>query len=144
MAAAKGEGAAGGGLAPLISRLPLPGSSVAQMPFRNVLREPRRTVLTALGIAAAITTLVGVIGMIDSFVATIDAGDAEIVGDTPDRLTVDLEGFALATSPEVTAITEDPMLRTVEPGLTLGGTLAPGEDEIDVALYLTDLQSEEV
>ena len=134
--------AAGGGLAPLVSRLPLPGSSVAQMPFRNVLREPRRTLLTALGIAAAITTLVGVIGMIDSFVATIDAGDAEIVGDTPDRLTVDLVGFALATSPEVTAITEDPMLRAAEPGLTLGGTLSPGGDEIDVALYLTDLQSD--
>jgi len=131
-----------GGLAPLASRLPLPGSSVAQMPFRNVLREPRRTVLTALGVAAAITTLVGVIGMIDSFVATIDAGDREIVGDTQDRLTVDLDGFALATSPEVTAITDDPGLRAAEPGLTLGGTLEPGPDEIDVALYTVDFESE--
>ena len=133
--------AATGGLAPLVSRIPLPGSSVAQMPFRNVLREPRRTLLTALGIAAAITTLVGVIGMIDSFVATIDAGDREIVGDTPDRLTVDLESFALVDSPEVREITTDPRLRAAEPGLTLGGTLDPGPDEIDVALYVTDLQS---
>ena len=130
-----------GGLAPLASRLPLPGSSVAQMPFRNVLREPRRTVLTALGVAAAITTLVGVIGMIDSFVATIDAGDREIVGDTDDRLTVDLDGFALTGSPEVTAITDDPLLRAAEPGLTLGGTLDPGPDEIDVALYTIDFES---
>jgi putative ABC transport system permease protein len=112
------------------------------MPFRNVLREPRRTLLTALGIAAAITTLVGVIGMIDSFVATIDAGDQEIVGDTPDRLTVDLDGFALADSPEVQAITTSPLLRAAEPGLTLGGTLDPGPDEIDVALYTLDLQSD--
>lgn len=134
--------ASSSGLAPLVSRIPLPGSSVAQMPFRNVLREPRRTLLTALGIAAAITTLVGVIGMIDSFVATIDAGDQEIVGDTPDRLTVDLDGFALADSPEVQAITTSPLLRAAEPGLTLGGTLDPGPDEIDVALYTLDLQSD--
>ncbi|MCB1017886.1 MAG: ABC transporter permease [Acidimicrobiales bacterium] len=133
---------ASGGLAPLLSRLPLPGSSVTQMPFRNVLREPRRTLLTALGIAAAITTLIGVIGMVDSFVATIAAGDDEIVGDTPDRLTVDLDGFALVDAPEVTAITDDPMLRAAETGLTLGGTLEPGDDGIDVALYTVDLQSD--
>ncbi len=134
---------ASGGLAPLVSRLPLPGSSVAQMPFRNVLREPRRTLLTALGIAAAITTLVGVIGMIDSFVATIDAGDREIVGDTPDRLTVDLDRFALSDSTEVRAITTSPLLRAAEPGLTLGGTLAPDSDDpIDVVLYAIDLDSD--
>ena len=60
------------GLAPLLRRIPLPGSSVAELPIRNVLREPRRTLLTAFGIAAAITTLVGVVGVIDSFLATID------------------------------------------------------------------------
>lgn len=134
--------AARGGLAPLVSRLPLPGSSVAQMPFRNVLREPRRTVLTALGVAAAITTLVGVIGMIDSFIATIDAGDREIVGETTDRLTVDLDGFALEGSPEVTAVVDDPLLRSAEPGLTLGGTVDPGPDQVDVVLYSIDFGSE--
>lgn len=135
--------AAGGGLAPLLRRVPLPGSSVGQMPFRNVLREPRRTLLTALGIAAAICTLVGVIGMIDSFLATVDAGDSEIVGATPDRLTLDLEGFALSSSEETQSIITSPLLRAAEPGLTLGGTLEPGtEDEIDVLLSAVDLHSD--
>jgi len=50
--------ARGGGLAPLLRRLRLPGHGYRQIPMRNVLRTPRRTALTALGIAAAITTLV--------------------------------------------------------------------------------------
>jgi putative ABC transport system permease protein len=56
----------------------LPGSSMAQMPIRNVLRRPRRAVLTALGVGAAITALVAVLGMLDSFTATIDQGVAEV------------------------------------------------------------------
>jgi putative ABC transport system permease protein len=31
-----------GGLAPVLARIPLPGNSFVQMPFRNVLRTPRR------------------------------------------------------------------------------------------------------
>ena len=37
------------GLAPLLARVPLPGRTTAQMPFRNVLRAPRRTLMTVLG-----------------------------------------------------------------------------------------------
>ena len=40
--------ARGGGLAPVISRMPLPGSSLGRMPFRNLLRAPRRTFLTSV------------------------------------------------------------------------------------------------
>jgi putative ABC transport system permease protein len=36
---------------------------MAQMPIRNLLRRPRRAVLTALGVGAAITALVAVLGM---------------------------------------------------------------------------------
>ncbi|MCX7621808.1 MAG: hypothetical protein N2037_13300 [Acidimicrobiales bacterium] len=48
----------GSGLAGAARWLPLPGNTVIQFPFRNVLRNPRRTLLTGMGIAAAIATLI--------------------------------------------------------------------------------------
>ncbi len=133
----------GGGLAPIVRRLPLPGSSVGEMPFRNVLREPRRALLTALGIAAAITTLIGVLGMVDSLLATVDAGDDEILGAAPDRLSVDLDSFYGENDPIVTDLEDSEVLRTSEPALQVGGTLAPGtDDEFDVLLTAIDLDSE--
>lgn len=135
--------ARGGGLAPLVRRLPLPGSSVGEMPFRNVLREPRRTLLTALGIAAAITTLIGVLGMIDSFLATIDAGDDEILGSAPDRLTVDLDSFYAEDDAVVTDLQSSGSLRAAEPALQVGGVLAPETDgEIEILLSAVDLESD--
>src|SRR5690606_6710045 len=51
------------GLVPRIARPRHRGRVLAMMPLRNVVRNPRRAVLTALGIAASITTLVAVLGM---------------------------------------------------------------------------------
>lgn len=133
----------GGGLAPIVRRLPLPGSSVGEMPFRNVLREPRRALLTALGIAAAITTLIGVLGMIDSFLATIDAGDDEILGTAPDRLNVDLDSFYPENDPVVTDLMDSDSVRAAEPALQVGGMLAPDtDDEIEVLLTAIDFDSD--
>ena len=135
--------AGGGGLAPVLQRVPLPGSSVAEMPVRNVLREPRRTLLTAFGIAAAITTLVGVVGMIDTFLETIEIGDQEILGESPDRLTVSLDAFLPADAAPVAAVEESPLVGTAETGLVLGGTLAPGDDdEIEVLVSTVDFDSD--
>jgi putative ABC transport system permease protein len=131
----------GSGLAPLLTRLPLPGSSVAQMPFRNVLRSPRRTLVTALGIAASITTLVGVIGMIDSYLATLDRGEAEVLGDQPDRLTISLEP-APVESDEVQAVLGSDVLEQAEAGLDLGGVLDPDDQAIEVFVSVVDLRSE--
>jgi putative ABC transport system permease protein len=133
--------AVSGGLAPLVRRLPLPGSTVAMLPVRNVVRGPRRTILTALGIGAAIAVLVGVIGMIDSFVATIDLGEEEFVGEHPEQLTVGVD-FAPVDSEAVRAVTGSPLVADAETGLALGGTLEPGEDEIDVLLAVTDFDSD--
>jgi len=132
--------AVSGGLAPLVRRLPLPGSTIARLPVRNVVRGPRRALLTALGIGAAIATLVGVVGMIDSFLGTIDAGEEEVVGTEPDRLVVGVD-FAPRDSAAVRAVTESPEVGTAEVGLTLGGTLDPDGEEIDVLLSTVDLQS---
>ena len=133
--------AVSGGLAPLVRRLPLPGSTVARLPVRNVVRGPRRTVLTALGIGASIAVLVGLIGMIDSFVATIDVGEEEFVGGHPEQLTVGVD-FAPVDSEAVRAVTGSPLLADAEPGLALGGTLDPGGDEIAVLVRLTDFGSD--
>ncbi len=127
-------------LASLLARLPVPGSSVTLMPLRNVARSPRRTLLTAAGIAAAITTLVGVLGMLDSMVATIDRGDREIVGSAPQRLTVDLD-FTTVGSPPLRSMESSPLVRAVEPRLNVGGALDPGPHQVEVLLSGIDFRS---
>jgi len=94
------------------------------LPVRNVVRGPRRTVLTALGIGAAIAVLVGVIGMIDSFVATIDLGEEEFVGDHPEQLTVGVD-FAPVDSDAVRAVTDSPLLADASPGWPSAGPSTP-------------------
>jgi putative ABC transport system permease protein len=78
------------GLARLARRLPLP--AWLRLPLSNVLRTPRRTALTAFGIGAAVTVLIGTMGMLDTFSAGMDRGAAEMVGGSPDRIAVDLAG----------------------------------------------------
>ncbi|MBP1631946.1 MAG: hypothetical protein H6Q11_234, partial [Acidobacteria bacterium] len=51
-----------------------PGNTFRRLPVRHLARAPRRTLLTALGIAAAIAVLTALLGMIDSFRHTIDVG----------------------------------------------------------------------
>ena len=138
--------AGSGGLAPTLGRLPLPGNSVHQLPFRNVVRQPRRTILTTFGIGAAIAVLIGVTGMLDSFVATIENGEEEILGDSPDRATVTLDFFYADDAPEVVSIDESPLVAVAEPQLVVGGWLVPdgAEDgeEIESLVTLLDLDSE--
>ncbi len=76
------------GLARFARRLPLP--SLVRHPLSNVLRTPRRTLLTALGIAAAITAMIGTVGMLDTFNVGIDRGRTELIGGSPNRIAVGL------------------------------------------------------
>jgi putative ABC transport system permease protein len=133
---------AGSGMVGVLRRVPLPGRSVSEMPIRNVLRAPRRTALTALGIGAAIATLVGVLGMVDSMLATVDASDAEIGGGAPDRLTVGLDFFYPIDGPEVGGVVDAPGVGAAEPTLTVGATLDPAGEDIDVLLTAVDFGSE--
>lgn len=75
------------GLARFARRLPLPG--LVRLPLSNVLRTPRRTVLTALGIGAAVAVLVGTIGMLDTYGVGIERGQTEMLAGSPDRIAVD-------------------------------------------------------
>jgi putative ABC transport system permease protein len=128
------------GLAPLLARL-TSGNSIRQMPLRNVFRAPRRALFTTLAIAAAIATLVGVIGIVDSFFATIDRGESAIIGNQHDRLTVDLSGFAVRGSPQLRAITAAPGVKRAEPGLQVGGTMRSGSHHVDALIALVDYRS---
>ena len=132
----------GGGMAPVVSRLPLPLSSLGRMPFRNLLRAPRRTLLTLLALTAVIAILISVVGMMDSFVLTIVQADEELVGDVPDRLKVELDTFYPVTSPEVTGVMDGGALRIAEPELVLGGGVSANGKRQDLVLQLVDFQSQ--
>ena len=127
----------GSGLAGLASRLPLPGGTLGRAPVRNVLRSPRRSLLTALGIAGAISVLVAMSGMMDTFEAAINAGERETVGAHPDRMTVELTGFLPASLVE-TAIGGEPTVGDASPGLRVGATAAANEREVELLLDLID------
>lgn len=131
-----------GGLAPLFRRVPLPANTFARMPVRNVVRAPRRSALTAFGIMAAITILVAFAGMVDSFAATIDQGEQEVLRSTPDRIDVDLATVGPANGPIVEAIAAAPLVERVQPALRLNGVVRRGDTSIDVRLELFDMTNE--
>lgn len=125
-------------LVSLAGRIPLPGRSVARMPFRNVVRTPRRTLLTALGLAAVTAVLVSLLGAFDSFDGAIDTSEREVRHETPGRMSVQLSRFVPVGSPLVRAITAQPSVGRVTPSLAVTGTVTSGGRAVDVALMLLD------
>jgi len=120
------------------NRIKLPGSTLTQMPLRNVLRTPRRTVLTAVGVGAAITALVAVLGMLDSFTNTIDQGAAELTRGDPDRVIVQLDTFYPEDAEVVGAVAGASTVAAVDTGLRLPAT-APGETPDGDIEFLVEL-----
>lgn len=131
-----------GGLSRLLRLLPWPRSAFRRMPLGNVLRTPRRTLLTALGIGAAVATLVAILGLMDSFVGTVDRNDAEVLGDHPDRVDVGLDSIVLDSGPEVAAVREADSVGELSPVLQMGGRVSvAGGEGFDVLLEALDLES---
>lgn len=139
------HGTRAGRWAPWLRRLGHGRRIVAVMPLRDVVRSPRRTLLTALGIGAAITSLVAVLGMLDSIYATLDRADAEMVaaGDSS-RLEVSLASFVPESADEVAAIAGSPTVATAKPTLRVGGTLRNGSEEVETLLDVVDLTDEDL
>ncbi|MFZ4515784.1 MAG: FtsX-like permease family protein [Acidimicrobiia bacterium] len=126
---------------PAALRIVLPlRRTTSLMPFRNVVRSPRRTLMTALGIAAAIVVLVSVIGMLDSFFVTIRRAETELLRSSPDRMTVTFTQVTTTDGPEVRALRAAPAVDQVEPTLTLGGTVL-GRADVDVLIAFVPLDS---
>ncbi len=129
------------GMSDWTNRFTLPGSSLTQMAVRNVFRTPRRSILTALGVGAAITALVGVLGLLDSFSRTIDQGSAELTRGDSDRVIVQLDTFYDAASPALATIESAPAVGITDEGLRLPATAVTPDpdDEFDLVIELIDL-----
>ncbi|NDJ75346.1 MAG: FtsX-like permease family protein [Chloroflexi bacterium] len=85
--------AKGGGLSWVTQYVPIPGKSFSQMPVKNLLRSPWRTVLTMFGIAMAIALLTMFVGFLDTFVATIEQAEDAYLHEGADRLIINLNSF---------------------------------------------------
>jgi putative ABC transport system permease protein len=133
--------ARGGGFAPLLKRLSLPGDTFAQLPFRNLVRAPRRAVLTTLGIAAVMAVLVGFLGAIDSFVGAVDRGTKAIEGESPDRLVVALDGVVAVDDPSVVAIEQAVSVGQFLPILQIGARVEHEED-LDLLIEILDVDND--
>lgn len=135
--------ARGGGLAPFLARFHLPGSSIAKFPFRNLSRNPRRALLTILGIAVAVILLVATIGMLDSMTATLDAGRQEHLKGAPDRMLVTLDSFYPLALLPISGDDLDPRISKAEPIVTLPGTVSsPNGEAFDVIVQLMNLDND--
>jgi putative ABC transport system permease protein len=126
------------GLASVGKHVRLPGSALVQMPLRNLLRAPRRTLLTVLGIGAVVTVVVAFLGMIDSFLATVDDSERETAGDNPSRIVVTLDGFYADDSELVEKVRSSPLVAESVPTLTVPGKLATDEDDFDALVSTVD------
>ena len=128
------------GVASLGKHLRLPGSSVSQLPLRNVMRAPRRTLLTVLGIGAVLSVLVSFMGLIDSFGATVDSSEAETAKGNPGRITVALSGFENDRT-EMREVSSVAGVARSEPRLALPAKLAASGEQFDASLTLLDFAS---
>ena len=123
--------ARGSGIAWLTRGLRLPGGSLGNMPLRNVLRAPRRTAMTVLGIGAVVAITFALAGVLSSFSATVDASRAEALSGAKQRLTVDLAAPQPAGSAALRTIAATPEVGASQQSLRLPVTLAVDGRHID-------------
>lgn len=127
-----GHLSARGGHAPLLRRLPLPGRGWRHIPIRNLLRTPRRSALTALGIAAAITTLVTTVGFLDTFNATLDRSQTELLRTAPDRITVALRQLEPESGDVVARIRALPQVASASTAVAMAATAHTPGHSVDL------------
>jgi putative ABC transport system permease protein len=126
----------------LSRRIRLPGSSLGLIPLRNILRTPRRTILTAAGVGVAIASLVSVLGMLDSFSRAIDISDTEITRGDRQRVVVQLTTLLATGDPRVEAIVADPTVGTADVGLRFPAVaIQDGEDAFDLVIDSYDFST---
>tara|TARA_B100000470_G_C19779946_1_gene387200 strand:- start:261 stop:1778 length:1518 start_codon:yes stop_codon:yes gene_type:complete len=134
------------GLSPLLSRLPLPGNTFWQIPFRNLLRTPRRTFLTLLGIAGVIGVMTSVLGMVDSFSLTLDKATSESSIKGSQRIEVIFDKFQAVDSPIFTYLKDSEAVTEIQPVIQFAGTASNIEhkksgDEISILTTVIDFQN---
>jgi putative ABC transport system permease protein len=122
------------GLAGLTKRVRLPGGSLAKLPLQNVLRTPRRTLMTTLGIGAVVTIVIALAGVMDSFDQTLTASRDEALAGATDRMTVDLVRPQRAEGDDVRRIAGAATVGASQPSLRVAATLLAGSERVQVAL----------
>ena len=128
-----------GRLAPALLRvLRLPGNSIRQLPLRNLVRTPRRTILTALGIAAAIVSLLATIGLIDSFSKTVQTSERELTRRGADRIAVQLDRFYPIDSPVIRGIASSGVAAEAVPEVRLPATARANGKSLDLLVDAFD------
>jgi putative ABC transport system permease protein len=108
-----------------------PHNSLARLPLRNTLRNLRRSLLTAAGVGVAVATLVAVLGMLDSFVTTIERGEQDLERVAPDRVDVRLTTFLDVAGDEVAGVAALDGVAAVHPRLELPAQLWRDADSAD-------------
>lgn len=123
-----------GGMVRAATRIHLPGGSLAQMPWRNTSRTPRRTTLAVIGLAAVIGAMVALLGIYDSYSATIEQNRSELAGDAPTRMNVTLSGIQPTDSAAVKSIEQTPGVARATPRLDVPTELGVAGSEPITAL----------
>ncbi|MCE2456951.1 MAG: FtsX-like permease family protein [Dehalococcoidia bacterium] len=131
-----------GGMPKLLSMVRIPGQTLRQIPFRNVARAPRRTLLTALAIGAIVAVMVTVLGMLDSFIETIDRVGTATAGTSPDRVEIAFDTVYPTDSPLVENILDSPSAGSTETLFRTGGLLSHGEEAFEVLVEFIDYESD--
>lgn len=147
--AIKGHTAAkSSGLNRWFKNLRLPGGTFAQLPLKNALRTPKRTLITVLGLSLAIALMVLFLGLLDTMTGTMDQAGQSLLHRSPDRVILTLDGFAPADGDSIrdlSSLTADghrPLFAASEPGLLLSGRLHSGAAELETLLELVATPSE--
>ncbi len=139
--------AKGGGLSWIMNYVPIPGKSFMQMPFRNLLRSPWRSLLTVFGIAIAVLLMTVFIGFLDTFTITLNQAEDAYLSKAGSRLVVALDSFYPADSPpisEMAALTNEngqPLFSRVDADLIAGGKLIGADKDIDVSLEFLNMDT---
>jgi len=124
-----------------VKTIRLPGNTFAQIPMRNVLRAPRRGLLTALGIGATIAVLVMLVAAIDSFFGAIEKGGEEASGGIPNRVIVEMDSVYPANDGPVAAVMASPLISDGEAILRVGGELGTGADGVEALVEFVDWEN---
>jgi putative ABC transport system permease protein len=124
-----------------LRRFSLPGGALAQLPIRNLLRSPRRTVMSVVGLGAVLTAVVAVSAMIDSIRDVAERQAAAVLTTSPARLQVTLSGLRPRDSSEIRSLQATRGVERAEPGLTVAATASAHGRSLGLALSFTDPRS---
>ena len=131
-----------GGMPKLLSLIRIPGQTTRQIPFRNVARAPRRTLLTALAIGAIVAVMVTVLGMLDSFIETIDRVGEVTAGSSPDRVEIAFDTVYPTDSQLVRRVLDSPGAGKAETMLRTGGLISHEDESFEVFVEFIDFESD--